>query len=478
MTIKKSFNIVSDGSWLSLAQIEIFELKLLQYFPTIELNIINKADVNLSDIKIDFAVYSSAEINSDFFIKNRFVTVIERGLLNEIAIFNADIIDKIDAGLDLVMGTSLSGQTLMGFQFLNKALPNQFAKNINFDFKFIDGNIQERLNKLSAGEVDIAILSANHLNLLLSFEPSKSAIQHLLKDKKTMLLPLFECPPAAGQGALIIGCPIKNADAVQILKQIRDDNLLNDIIKESVFAKKHHEEKALAFGAFRIQTKKTAFNFASGIDKKGLTFSVWNYIMKLETKDKKVFSSTAFMKDFFSYQYVDELKLKEDCGVVFIASHKAIHSPEIKKAIANKRVWAAGTRSWFQLAKQGIWVEGCADGIGLEWLQPIFETGLVGIDKSNITIITNTASALEWQQEGWQATSSYELIPNFSQEIADAVSSAEILFWTSFQQYQQYKNFVQPTAKHACPAGKTADFLLKEGLELFIFPTIKAFQEW
>ena len=162
----------------------------------------------------------------------------------------------------------------------------------------------------------------------------------------------------------------------------------------------------------------------------------------------------------------------------FIASHKAIHSQKIKNAIDNKRVWAAGTRSWFQLAKQGFWVDGCADGIGLEWLQPIFDTPLVNLNKSNITIITNQESASEWQQEGWQATSSYQLVPNFSQEIADAVSSAEILFWTSFQQYQQYKGFVKLTAKHACPAGKTADFLSREGLELFIFPTIKAFQEW
>ena len=35
-------------------------------------------------------------------------------------------------------------------------------------------------------------------------------------------------------------------------------------------------------------------------------------------------------------------------------------------ALRGRAVWASGTKSWFTLAAQGVWVQGCAEGLGAE----------------------------------------------------------------------------------------------------------------
>ncbi len=468
MPVKKTFNIFSNDTWSSLAQVEIFKEKVVQHFPDVLLNLIFSMESGEPDFLIDNSISHD----------DRFSVALERGLLNDVAIFNPSVLSKIDSGKSIIIGSSIPGQTLMAIRFLEKALPNFSKQPIDFDFQFIDGNMLERLNQLDLGKIDAIILSAADVNLLLSFELSRHVIQQLLQHKKTMLLPLFDCPPKVGQGAIIASTTNNNDDAIEILRRIGNENLTHVLIKEIDFAENQQVDDAMAFGVFHITTTKTDFNYAAGIDKNGKEFTAWDYRMELDTTNKKVFSSAAYMKDFFTYEYFDEIELSEDCKAVFIASHKAIHSLKIKKTLEGKRVWAAGTKSWFQLAKQGIWVEGCADGIGLEWLKPIFESKLVDLNKEKITIITNKASADEWKSEGWKAVFSYKLILQFSQTIADAVASSDILFWTSFQQYEMYKNYCNSMAQHACPAGKTADLLIRAGLSPFIFPTIKAFNDW
>lgn len=472
MPFKKSLNILSDDTWLSLAQVEIFKEKVSQQFPNVELNLIFSEEFCKADFFIDSSI--------DHFDRASFL--LERGLLNDIAIFNPSVLNKINAGEKIIIGSFIPGQTLMAVRFLEKALPNFNKQSIDFDFQFIDGNVLERLNQLDTGKIDAVILSASDLNLLLRFELSKHVIQQLLIGKKIMWLPLFDCPPKMGQGVIMASTKDDNYSSdcgnIGIGRKIKNKDLWQILIKEIDFAQSKEVNDAMAFGAFHIKTSKTDFNYVAGIDKNGKEFLAWGYNIELNPTNKKIFSSAAYMKDFFTYQYFEKLETKDDCEAVFIASRKAIHSPEIKKAIEGKRVWAAGTKSWFQLAKQGIWVEGCSDGLGLEWLQPIFGSGLVGLPKEKITIITNKASAEEWKAEGWNAAASYELIPSFSEAAANEVASAEILFWTSFQQYEIYKKYCKPTAQHACPAGKTADLLLREGLLPVIFPTIKAFNDW
>jgi hypothetical protein len=141
-------------------------------------------------------------------------------------------------------------------------------------------------------------------------------------------------------------------------------------------------------------------------------------------------------------------------------------------------VWAAGTRTWLELAKQGIWVEGCADGLGLQFAEQWMQRPLINLNSQDIEIVTNTVSAINWQEDGRSCIGTYKLIPSLSKEMEGKISAADVIFWTSFQQYQLCKTILKPTVKHCCLPGKTAFLLNREGISPVLFPAIKAFNEW
>ena len=64
------------------------------------------------------------------------------------------------------------------------------------------------------------------------------------------------------------------------------------------------------------------------------------------------------------------------------------------------------------------------------------------------------------------------------EELAKQIAEAEIIFWTSFQQYELYKNVLKENVQHVCPSGETAVLLRAAGIEPIVFPNIKAFQQW
>ena len=143
-----------------------------------------------------------------------------------------------------------------------------------------------------------------------------------------------------------------------------------------------------------------------------------------------------------------------------------------------KRVWAAGTKTWYELAKQGIWVEGCADAFGLEFLEKAWAMPLFNIQKEDVHIITNENGATNWQKKGWKASSTYSTNSQQKPELAKQIAEADIIFWTSFQQYELYKNVLKENVQHVCPSGETAVLLRAAGIEPVVFPNIKAFQQW
>ena len=103
---------------------------------------------------------------------------------------------------------------------------------------------------------------------------------------------------------------------------------------------------------------------------------------------------------------------------------------------------------------------------------------MINIAANDIQIITNDSSKKHWIADGVNAVGTYELTGNLSAAIKNKLAGADIIFWTSFQQYELCKAFIKNNVQHVCPSGKTAKLLQAEGLRPVIFPTIKAFNDW
>jgi len=364
----------------------------------------------------------------------------------------------------------------MATGFLQQALPRYGNAMPVVNATPVRGNVDSRLRKLDEGMYDGIILAVAGLNRLLKYESAMGAVRHLLEGKKLMILPLFECPPAAGQGAVVVEADPANRDAVAILDAVRDARLTKAILKERHYAEKYGYGDSREFGVFHIDTPHVSFTYAAGKDLQDKPFAEWAFDRPVNPEGE-IFSAADHMKSFFSYRYYDMLP---DAGVdaFFVASHRAVHNDETVRVLQEKRVWAAGTKTWLSLAQQGVWVEGCADGLGLETIVPLLESPLIGLLPEFIQIITNETSKDRWISSGWNAMATYRLVPEQDEWVRQRIRSAGGLFWTSYQQYNLYRDDVPHGALHYCLAGKTAVLLRAEGIEPHIFPDIKSFKQW
>lgn len=493
--MKKKFKVAFRDSLLSRAQVEIVLAKALEYNREIEFDLIpvqTSGDIgyekgtglftkdlqnSLKNGEADIAIHSLKDVSSPAFFNETQYAVADRDDVRDIAIFNPDIITRVQEGKAIRVGTSSPRRSGMAIPFLKKALPYSDRKDTDIKISPIRGNIDARLKKLQTNEYDGIILAVAGLNRLLT-HGHEEMIRGLLSDKKWMILPLFECPPAPGQGAIVLETLKDNTDAASFLEAIDDKKIRLSLEKEQILSSQYGWGCSGAYGVFYMDLPNTSFTFAAGKNGEGEDFTDWKMDINIQIAGDKLFSSTDYMKSFFRSEADQDTIIPHGFPAFFVSSHKAIHSDALRKQLDEKRVWAAGTHTWYELAKMGIWVEGCADGLGLESVAALLASALVGLPKTDIQIVTNKSSISHWKEDGWNSTGTYELIPSLPADLQEKMRRAEMVFWTSFQQYELCKDLLDKNVIHACPAGKTATLLRAKMLSPVVFPTIKAFSYW
>ena len=436
----------------------------------------------LENNEADIAVHSLKDMSSEhFFGSNRFA-VVDRDDVRDVAIFNKNIETKLKAGDKIVIGTCSPRREEMAIGFLQKALP-QWNSNFKIETKVIRGNVDTRLRKLDDDEYDGIILATAGLNRLLS-APSAAAssdggspIKKLLKDKKLMLLPLIECVPAPCQGAIVAEANPLNKKAVEILNGINDDKLLTECIAEKKTAMQYGIGCLQKFGVATISYRNANVVYSAGKDSNGKTFSKWNGLPGLDTEEKNIFSTTDFMGSFFEYSYSNE-KINIEESIVYVSNYKAIEKEELISQLQTKKLWASGTKTWFELAKKNIWVEGSADAFGLESLITPWKMPLLSISKNDVAVVTNISSAESWKEKNWNVYGTYSAHEKKSTGIGQQIREADIIFWTSYRQFVQYKNVLKENVVHVCSFGETAEQFNAAGIKPVVFPNIKSFQQW
>lgn len=436
----------------------------------------------LQNGEADIAVHSLKDMSgSHFFGENKFA-IVDRDDVRDVAIFNSNVEKKIKAGEKIIIGTCSPRREEMAIGFLRKALP-QWNNDFTIGTKIIRGNVDSRLRKLDAGEYDGIILATAGINRLLESECQPEPVEggllinNLLANKKLMFLPLIECVPAACQGAIVAEAHYSNAQAVKVIEAINNKNLMQQCIQEKKAALQYGTGCLQKFGVTTIlyDGDKTVL-YAAGTNEQNEAFANWQGLPTL-SKDETLFSSTDYMSSFFSYNYFNE-SIAITQKQVYVANYKAVNNKQLIQLLQQKIIWAAGSKTWFQLAKQNIWVTGSADAFGLEFLEQAWKMPLIQINKNEVAIITSKQGAETWRKKAWTTYATYELVFKEDEIVKEKISKAQTVFWTSFQQYQQYKSAVNSTAQHCCPSGETAVLLREAGVQPTVFPNIKSFLQW
>jgi len=430
----------------------------------------------LSNNEADIAVHSLKDMSSEHFFGSNKFAVVDRDDTRDVVVLSQRSKVKRENGETLVIGTCSPRREEMAIVFLQKALP-QSNNDSTIEIKSIRGNVDTRLRKLDTGEYDGIILATAGLNRLLRSEEDAPAIRALLKDKLLVLLPLIECVPAPCQGAIVAEANPSNAKAVEVLKVINDVKLMDACTQEKKVAKRYGVGCLQKFGVSTIHYGDNEVLYAAGRDNEGTVFTKWTGLPEPEFEQKSFFSTTDFMGSFFQYEFNNDIPAING-QVVYVANYKAVEQKEVIEQLKRKKVWAAGTKTWFELAKKGIWVEGCADAFGLEFLETAWQMPLLDISKKDIAVITSNEAAEVWRFKGWTVYSTYSAKEKFLPAIEQQVQNADIIFWTSYRQYGQFKNAVKENVVHMCSFGETAEQFKAAGINPVIFPNIKAFQQW
>jgi hypothetical protein len=342
--------------------------------------------------------------------------------------------------------------------------------------------VEGRLQQLHEGKYDATILATAGLNRLLVAERAEgsmsdpSSVTQLLKGKRLMFLPLVECVPAPCQGTIVAEADPNNAEAVSILQKINDTSLLDEVISEKRKAYQYGTGCMQKFGVTTLHTSHGNYLYAAGVDQNGLAFTDWESLPALSLRPEEIFSTTEHMKSFFTYEWKDNPLIMDE-SLVFLANYKAITST-IFSILESKKVWASGTKTWYELAKMGVWVEGSADALGFEHWLPTLSMPLIQQSENDVCILTHEKAAERWKQKNRKAVSNYRLIPNKLEEIQTNISTAKGIFWSSFAQYEIYGSFASKDAIHICAGGETAQLLRQVGINPVIFPTIKSYDVW
>ena len=436
----------------------------------------------LQNGEAEIAVHSLKDMSATHFFSHHAFAIVDREDVRDVAIFNPNVIQKINDGLPLFIGTCSPRRELMAMQFLKKGLP-QLHQEIIIETKPIRGNVEGRLIQLNEGKYDGTILAAAGLNRLLEAEIAEGiqndpdSVTSLLKDKRLMFLPLIECVPAPCQGAIVAEADPSNPMAVEVIKKINDEQLLKEVIAEKRKAYQYGSGCLQKFGVVTLHTSNGNYLYAAGDDKEGNAFSEWSPLPELRISVDQIFSTTDSMKDFFNYEWSDK-KINIAEPSVFVANYKALMQEGLRDVLNEKQVWASGTKTWYELAKLGVWVAGSADALGFEHWLPMLNMPLIHQSAEDVCILTHEAAVARWKQKARKAVSNYRLIPSNSESVQNKISEAKAVFWSSYAQYEYYGKYVADNAVHICAGGESAERLRQAGVDPVIFPTIKSFDAW
>lgn len=456
---------------------DLLAQKIRSRWPGTELELIQEQEHSsgtLDSGRADLAVYDLGDLDNNYFFGDLFFAAIERRHPGNFVLFHPNAALKIREGAALLLGVYDEAVGSLAIRFLKRALPVS-AQPVQINMGLLQDAYSEALRKLDQGKFDALLLPVGELDRLLESKQYGRETALLLQDKRKMLLPVLEACPRPGQGALVACALRSNKEAVHVLAELNDSALMQTCVQEKQLSAKlswQHNCKVQA-GSIVYDSRQSII--LKG-EQAGQPFVHWWGLPNKVWQRGKLFSCTDYMRSFFVHKSLEAIPLTKE-PAVYLSGFKALQENNTDDHLKAKRIWVAGSKTWFEMARRGYWIEGSAEGLGLNHLQAVWRTRLFNTPKSDIRLFTQEQLAGSLREQGWQVTASYRLQAVSNPIISLSMQQADWIFWTSFQQFEHYNRVLNKTTRHACPATEAAAFR-KAGVEPLVYPGIQAFLYW
>ena len=426
--------------------------------------------------EVDFTVHSMKDLSLDR--PDSFVlgAVPKRELQNDVIVFHETVIDRIKAGLPVRIGTSSPRRLTLLPAFLREALP-RFAPDQEPLLQFIEirGNVNTRISRIheeeaSGRKLDGVVLAFAGLERLMQDGPGAQELDRLRVNTRIMVLPLKPCPSAPAQGALAIETRRDFAQVLNILKPLHHEPTLEAVHAERAVLLEWgggcHQKlgaSALPSGVVFVQGQKPTGEWVN--ETRGAKRPDQTEFTKIEAHDVFDFNSKALTDD--------EQQALHRAEVVFVAHSRAFTHLESKNALkaeSQKRIWVSGTRSWFKLAREGVFIEGSVDGQGFEALSAYQIKRLLKFPSSPLIFLSHAESPTA---EGSRMIGTYS---HAFREIPKKFHENDAIYWSSglpfLTLWSKVDTGIFKQKRHACGPGRTAIQVGEKLRDIGLSPTI------
>jgi len=452
----------------------------------------DELDAALAAGDVDFCVHSWKDIDGprpENFVR---AAVPLRELPHDILLFRSDIIDLLDNGHKLRIGTSSLRRQSNTADFLRWALPDR-GRNVALEFVPLRGPVHERVKRIhtdaGAEQIDAVVLALAGLQRLWQDSAGREALKPLLDDARWMILPPSAAPAAPAQGALAVETLQANTRCRDLLRAIHHPeseamvSVEQQMVAEIGAAAPGCEHDPACFGATALPDPVLGYVAWLRGQKHGGTAAVCRTRTALDTQVAANTGDKAQRWAGTSWQSATtkttlDVKFTQS-PAIFIAHADAWRDGQPQH---NSRYWTSGTHSWKRLARKGIWVEGCADNLGFESAKALLSAAVLQLPPlREWSAWTHRDAVDSWSDSGIGAViATYSIDVELNpQQVARDLASCTHFFWSSARQYRMLQDWLPAQAHHACGAGKTYRALQAAGtINLRAFASRQEWQQW
>jgi hydroxymethylbilane synthase len=250
---------------------------------------------------------------------------------------------------------------------LEQALPELWPWRVEaFQFAPVRGNITTRLTRLIEGRGDALVVAKAALDRLLGFGPPFEAAAALVRGHvdrcRWMVLPLRDVPGAPAQGAVAVEAPV-NSRFAKHLAAISHQPTWDAVQGERAVLARYGGGCHEALGATFLPREYGSVVSVKGRLSSGANEDGWSLIGAGIAPPRAREADIWPRRDERQRATRRPLDVSPPAGGGFwVARTEAL--PDTWNVTPDRIVWAAGGTTWRRLAARGVWVNGCADGLG------------------------------------------------------------------------------------------------------------------
>jgi hydroxymethylbilane synthase len=349
--------------------------------------------------------------------------------------------------------------------FLLRALPAEIK---HLEFVPVRGNVPTRVKKIWNPGADGLVVAKAALDRLLEseaieFAEMRSELRDRMGECRWMVLPLSANPTAPGQGALAIEVASGRTDLQELLAPLNCKRSFAAVTREREILRAFGGGCYQKIGVSVLQRTFGEIIFLRGTTDSGETLDSCSlnhsHPLPCAMQPEEIWPRDVSEAKWFTRDPVPA-DMPDSTRDLWISRADAFRADWTISSL--QIIWASGVKTWQGLAERGVWVNGCADGLGEHEL-PVVDS-LSG-RKARWLKLTHAGA----NGNGGMATlATYQLTP---QEKAPVLEGRKYFFWTSGSSFERALK-LNPWLKgmtHFCGPGNTRRTLEQNGIKPIVF---------